>query len=57
MAWTRQARHLIDISAAQAALTSFVTGTVNDALQIRAFDGIAWSAADNASWSPFHINV
>jgi hypothetical protein len=28
-----------------------------DALQIRAFDGIAWSAADNASWSPFHIAV
>jgi len=48
---------VIDISAAQAALTNFVTGTVNDALQIRAFDGIAWSAADNVSWSPFHITV
>jgi hypothetical protein len=53
----QQAGTVIDISAAQAALTNFVTGTVNDALQIRAFDGIAWSAADNVSWSPFHITV
>lgn len=48
---------VIDISAAQLAQTSFFTGTAGDALQIRAFDGIAWSAADSASWSPFHINV
>ena len=48
---------MIDISAAQLSQTSFAVGTLGDALQIRAFDGIAWSAADNASWSPFHIAV
>jgi len=48
---------VIDITAAQFAQTSFVTGTLGDSLQIRAFDGVSWSAADNASWSPFHINV
>src|SRR5207248_2469242 len=49
------ARMVIDLTAAQFAQTSLVTGTVNDDLQIRAFDGLAWSAADNASWSPFTI--
>lgn len=48
---------VIDISAAQLSQTTFVTGTLGDALQIRAFDGIAWSAGDTASWSPFHIAV
>jgi hypothetical protein len=48
---------LIDISAAQLAQTSFVAGAVNDKLQIRAYDGIAWSAADTASWSPFTVSV
>jgi hypothetical protein len=51
---------VIDISAAQLAQTSFLTGPsgpMSDGLQIRAFDGLAWSAADTAAWSPFHINV
>ena len=48
---------VIDIPAAQLAQTSFVTGTVGDALQIRASDGISWSAADNAAWAPFHVIV
>jgi len=48
---------IIDITAAQLVQTSFVTGTVSDNLQIRAFDGYAWSAGDNAAWAPFHINV
>jgi hypothetical protein len=43
---------IIDITAAQLAQTSFAVGTVSDDLQIRAFDGKLWSAADNASWSP-----
>jgi len=46
---------VIDITAAQLAQTSFLTGTVGDWLQIRAFDGISWSASDTAAWSPFHI--
>ncbi|HWU54248.1 MAG TPA: hypothetical protein VN175_02020, partial [Rhizomicrobium sp.] len=54
---TQAASTVIDITSAQFAQTSFVTGTVGDALQIRAFDGISWTAADTASWSPFHINV
>jgi len=48
---------VIDITAAQLAQTSFLTGTVGDSLQIRAFDGITWTAADTAAWAPFHINV
>ena len=51
------ARTTIDLTAAQAAQTSFVTGKVNDDLQIRAFDGIAWSAADTANWAPFTVTV
>jgi len=53
----KAASTVIDITSAQLAQTSFVTGSLGDALQIRAFDGISWSAADNAAWSPFHINV
>jgi len=49
------ARTVIEITAAQAAATVFVPGAVPDSLQVRAFDGKAWSAADNASWSPFTI--
>jgi len=53
-----QAAHtVVDITAAQLVQTSFLTGTVGDSLQIRAFDGIQWSAADTAAWSPFHISV
>ena len=48
---------IINVTAAQLAQTSFLTGTVGDSLQIRAFDGLTWTAADNASWAPFHINV
>jgi len=48
---------VIGVTAAQFSQTTFVTGTVGDSLQIRAFDGRAWSAADNAAWAPFHINV
>ena len=51
----QSARIVIDLTAAQAAQTSFLTGTVDDDIQIRAFDGHAWSAADTANWSPFHI--
>jgi hypothetical protein len=47
---------IIDITAAQLAHTSFASGTV-DSLQIRAFDGYAWSAGDTAAWSPFHVSV
>jgi hypothetical protein len=53
----KSASTVIDITSAQFAQTSFLTGTLGDSLQIRAFDGVSWSAADNASWSPFHINV
>ena len=48
---------VIEISAAELAQTSFVTGAIGDSLQIRAFDGISWSAGDNASWAPFTITV
>src|SRR5689334_17829023 len=48
---------VIDIGASDLAGTSFVTGAVGDSLQIRAFDGALWSAADNAVWSPFIVTV
>ncbi|HET7085131.1 MAG TPA: M10 family metallopeptidase C-terminal domain-containing protein [Rhizomicrobium sp.] len=51
-AWT-----VIDITAAQLAQTSFVAGSVNDGIQIRAFDGADWSAADNVRWAPFTVAV
>ncbi len=53
----KAASTVIDITAAQLGQTSFITGTAGDSLQIRAFDGISWTAADNAAWAPFHINV
>ncbi|HET7086182.1 MAG TPA: M10 family metallopeptidase C-terminal domain-containing protein [Rhizomicrobium sp.] len=51
-AWT-----VIDVTAAQLAQTSFVAGTVGDNLQIRAFDGLSWSAADTVRWAPFHVTA
>ncbi|HET7086181.1 MAG TPA: hypothetical protein VFI23_15500 [Rhizomicrobium sp.] len=51
------AQTVIDITTAQLAQTTFVTGTLSDNLQIRAFDGIAWSAADNVRWAPFAVTV
>jgi len=48
---------VIDVTASQLSQTTFLTGTVSDSLQIRAFDGYAWSAGDSAAWAPFHINV
>ncbi|HWU54907.1 MAG TPA: hypothetical protein VN175_05345, partial [Rhizomicrobium sp.] len=48
---------VIDISALQFSQTSFLTGTTSDSLQIRAFDGISWSAPDTAAWAPFHVNI
>jgi hypothetical protein len=53
----QQAGTVIDVTAAQLAQTSFVTGSVSNALQVRAFDGFSWSAADNAAWAPFNVNV
>ena len=48
---------VIDISASQLAQMTFVTGTAASAIQVRAFDGVSWSAADNGAWAPFVINV
>ena len=53
----QSAATVIHVTAAQMAQTSFVTGSVSDSLQIRASDGIAWSAPDSAAWSPFHLFV
>jgi hypothetical protein len=47
---------LIEMTGAQMAQASFVVGTVATSLQIRAFDGKDWSAADNASWAPFNVS-
>ena len=47
----------IDLTAAQLSQATFTAGTVGDVLHIRAFDGFAWSAADNTSWSYFTVSV
>jgi len=37
---------------------SFVVGTASaDNLQVRAYDGVNWSAADGTAWAPFNVNV
>ena len=48
---------LLDVTAAQLSEVTFVTGTDSNALEVRAFDGVSWSAADNAVWAPFNINI
>jgi hypothetical protein len=54
---TQAARTVIDIPASQLGQVSFLAGSTTDILQVRAFDGRSWSAADSAQWSPFHIAV
>jgi autotransporter-associated beta strand protein len=55
---TQAPRTVIDITAAQLAQTSFVTGSVGDALQIRAYDGTAWSSDDSTGhWALFNVSV
>ena len=48
---------LIDVTAAQLSEVTFVAGTDPTSLQVRAFDGVNWSAADTAQWAPFNVNV
>jgi VCBS repeat-containing protein len=47
----------LDITAAQLSEVTFVTGTDPTNLEIRAFDGVSWSAAQSALWAPFTVNV
>ena len=48
---------VLDVTAAQLSEVTFVTGTDPNALEVRAFDGVSWSAADNAVWAPFNVNI
>ena len=48
---------VLDVTAAQLSEVTFVTGTDPNALEVRAFDGVSWSAADNAVWAPFNVTV
>jgi len=48
---------LIDVTAAQLSEVTFVAGTDPTSLQVRAYDGVNWSAAANAQWAPFTVNV
>ena len=48
---------VIDIAASQLSHMTFVTGTVSNALQVRAYDGVSWSAGDTAAWAPFTISI
>ena len=48
---------ILQVSPSQLAQMTFVTGTAPSAIQVRAYDGVSWSAADNAAWAPFSINV
>ncbi len=48
---------IIEVSASQLGQLTFRTGTVSNALQVRAFDGSNWSAGDAAAWAPFNVNI
>ena len=48
---------LVDVPASQLGQVTFVTGTDSNLLQVRAFDGVSWSAAWSAWWSPFNVNI
>ena len=48
---------VLDVTAAQLSEVTFITGTDSNALEVRAFDGVSWSAADNALWAPFNVTI
>ncbi len=48
---------VIDVPASQLGAVTFVAGTVSNALQVRAFDGVSWSAGDTAAWAPFSVTA
>jgi VCBS repeat-containing protein len=48
---------VLDVTAAQLSEVTFVTGTDSNALEVRAFDGVNWSASENALWAPFNVNI
>ncbi len=48
---------MLDVTAAQLSEVTFVTGTDSNALEVRAFDGVSWSAGDNALWAPFNVSI
>src|SRR5581483_3948940 len=45
------------VTAAQLSEVTFVTGTDGNALEVRAFDGVNWSASDSQLWAPFNVNI
>jgi hypothetical protein len=47
----------IDVPASGLGRVTFVVGTVGNALQMRAFDGVSWSPSDTAAWVPFSASV
>ena len=48
---------LLDVTAAQLSEVTFVTGTDLNALEVRAFDGVSGSVADNVVWALFNVNI
>ena len=48
---------MLDVTAAQLSEVTFVTGTDPTALEVRAYDGVNWSASENALWAPFTVDV
>ena len=48
---------VLELAASDMAQASFVTGRVSDSLQVRVFDGVAWSQPRYSSWSPFTISI
>jgi hypothetical protein len=53
----RSLERFIDLTPSQLGQTTSQAGTVgaDDLLQIRAFDGTAWSQAFDVRWNPFHV--
>jgi hypothetical protein len=48
---------VIDVSASQLGQVAFVAGSIGNTLQVRAFDGVNWSAGDSAAWAPFSVSI
>jgi hypothetical protein len=51
-----QTSPLVQLTAAQLAVTAFQAGAGTDNLYIRAFDGAGWSSDNGVRWTPFHVN-
>jgi hypothetical protein len=46
---------VLDVTAAQLSEVTFVAGADPTALEVRAYDGVSWSASESQLWAPFTV--